>query len=217
MSIISFINQKGGCSKSTTAVHFAVWLHKRNKKVVLVDADAQCSSSKWLNSMSLGIKNVALSSPDEILEKVNEIYGDADYLVIDGPAGLSEIIRAILLVSDFAVVPCQPTGLDLHSALDTVRLIKQAQSVRGGLPGTAFFLSRAIKNTRLKSEAIALLSKNKDIALMNSVIHQSQIIADTRGQDSTIWDGNLSIKEASKSRKEYKELFEEILSLLNHE
>ena len=217
MSIISFINQKGGCSKSTTAVHFAVWLHNIGKSVALVDADAQCSSSKWLNSIPEEIKNVALSSPDEILEKVNVIYGDADYLVIDGPAGLSEIIRAILLVSDFAVIPCQPTGLDLHSAFDTVRLIKQAQSVRGGFPGAAFFLSRAIKNTRLKSEAIALLSKNKDITLMNSIIHQSQIIADTRGQESTIWGGNLSVKEASKSRKEYQDLFKEILSFLNHE
>jgi hypothetical protein len=52
---------------------------------------------------------------------------------------------------------------------------------------------------------------------MNSIIHQSQIIADTRGQESTIWGGNLSVKEASKSRKEYQDLFKEILSFLNHE
>lgn len=217
MFSISFINQKGGCSKSTTSVHFAVWLHNKGFKTVLIDADAQCSSSKWLSCISPDIECKILNSPDEILEKIPEFSDNADYLIIDGPAGISETIRAILLVSDLAIIPCQPTGLDLDSAGDTVRLIRQAQSVRGGLPKTAFFVSRAVKKTRLKTEAISFLSKISQTTLLKSTIHQAQIIADTRGQETTIWDGNLSIKDCSKSRKEYQDLFEEILEVLNHD
>ncbi|MHC5614248.1 MAG: P-loop NTPase family protein [Nostoc sp.] len=75
-----------------------------------------------------------------------------------GQAGLSEPSRAILFRADLAVVPCQPTGLDLQSASDAVRLIRQAQSVRGGAPQAAIFISRAVKGTKLLGEAIALLS-----------------------------------------------------------
>jgi chromosome partitioning protein len=41
-------------------------------------------------------------------------------------------------------VPCQPTGVDLHSASETVRLIAQAQSIRSGVPKAVVFLSRAV-------------------------------------------------------------------------
>ena len=44
-----------------------------------------------------------------------------------------------------------------------MRLIKQAQSVRGGSPSAAVFISRAVKGTKLKDEAIALLSKIQDV------------------------------------------------------
>ena len=57
-----------------------------------------------------------------------------DYLVVNDPASLSEATRAILMRADLAVVPVQPSGIDVQSAADAVRLIKQAQSVRQGLP-----------------------------------------------------------------------------------
>ena len=55
-----------------------------------------------------------------------------------------------------------------------MRLVKQAQSVRGGLPQAALFLSRAVKGTRLKEEAIALLNKNPGAVLLKTAIHQKQ-------------------------------------------
>lgn len=74
---------------------------------------------------------------------------------MDGARSLAESTRAILFRTELAVIPCQPSKLDLDTAADTVRLIKQAQSVRAGLPKAAIFLSRAQKNTKLKTEAIA--------------------------------------------------------------
>ena len=147
-SVIAFINQKGGCSKSTSAVHLAYWLSLKGHKVRLLDADAQRSSSVWLKSMESEIATTVLSVPDELLEQIPELAAECDYLIVDGPAGLSEASRAILFRTDLAVIPCQPTGLDLQSASDAVRLIKQAQSVRGGSPTAAVFISRAVKGTK---------------------------------------------------------------------
>jgi chromosome partitioning protein len=70
-NIVAFVNQKGGTGKSSTSVHFTVWLAtKLQKQVLLVDADPQRSSSLWLQSMDIKIPAVTLDSADDILEDV---------------------------------------------------------------------------------------------------------------------------------------------------
>jgi len=213
MTIIGLINQKGGVSKSTTSIHLAYWLSvKKNKKVLLVDADSQKSSSQWIDGMDKEIPVSILQSPDEILEQLPDLSRNYEYVIVDGPASLSEATRAILFRCDVAVIPTQPTGVDLRSASDAMRLVKQAQSVRGGLPKALIFLSRAVKGTKLKEEAISLLSQIPDSQFLKAVIHQKQAIADTSGQSATVWD--LSGTAAAESGQEYNNLFKEILSLL---
>lgn len=153
-----------------------------------------------------------VQSPDNLLEKLPELDQDYEYLIVDGPASLSEVTRAVLFRSDLALVPCQPTGLDLRSASDSVRLIKQAQSVRNGPPKAAIFLSRAVKGTKLKDEAISLLTKIPETKLLSTVIHQKQVIADTSGQLTTVW--NTPGRSATESAREFDKLFQEVFNLL---
>jgi chromosome partitioning protein len=180
--------------------------------VLLVDADAQQSSSEWLSGMELKIPYKVVQTPDDLLEQIPELAVEFNQLIVDGPASLAEATRAILFRADIAIVPVQPTGVDLRSASDAVRLIKQAQSVRGGPPSAAVFLSRAVKGTKLKDEAYTLLEKTPDVTMLKTVIHQKQAIADTSGQSATVWD--LSGRPATESAREYERLFKEILAML---
>jgi chromosome partitioning protein len=210
MYIISLINQKGGVSKSTTAVHLAYWLIvKQKKNILLVDADSQRSSSQWVEGMETPIPSAIIGNPDDLLEKLPELSPQYDYVIVDGPASLSEATRAILFRTDLALIPVQPTGVDLRSASDAMRLVKQAQSVRGGLPQALLFLSRAVKGTKLKDEAIALLEKIPNAQFLNAIIHQKQAIADTSGQSATVWE--LPGRPATESAREYDQLFKEVL------
>lgn len=212
MTTIGIVNQKGGCAKSTTSVHLAYWLQTRGHSVVVIDADAQRSSSIWLEGLGeVDIPIQVIQSADDLLEQIPEIAAAYDYCVIDGPAGLSESTRAILFRADLAVVPCQPTGVDLRSAADAIKLVRQAQSVRNGPPDALVFLSRAVKGTRLKEEAISLLDKS-GVPILNTVIHQRQVIADTFGQRATVF--TLSGKSATDSAQEFESLFTEIVETL---
>jgi chromosome partitioning protein len=75
------------------------------------------------------------------------------------------------------------------------------------------FLSRAVKGTKLKTEAMELLGKlTPPIKVLKSVIHQKQVIADSSGQAATVWD--LGGQPASYSGKEYSRPLEEITGAL---
>ena len=98
MTVISLVNQKGGVSKSTTSVHLAYWLiTKKKRKTLLIDADSQRSSSLWVEGMEeIKIPIKVIGSPDDLLEQIPELSAVYDYVIVDGPASLSEATRAIL-------------------------------------------------------------------------------------------------------------------------
>jgi chromosome partitioning protein len=213
MPVVSFVNQKGGCGKSTTALHFAYWMHGKSESVMVIDADTQRSSSVWLKEMTdLNLPCEIINNADDLLERIPEIAGRVNYVIVDGPAGLVEATRAILFRTDLAVIPCQPTGIDLRSATDAVRLIKQAQSVRGGPPQACAFVNRAVKGTKLKEESVAFLKKLPDLTKLATVIHQRQVVADASGQGCTVW--GFTSNSATEAQREYDGLFSEINDLL---
>jgi chromosome partitioning protein len=207
--IIVFSNQKGGCAKTTTAVHLACYLVNQQNTVHFVDADPQHSAATWLQLMSSPIGVSKLSDANELIEQIPELAQTTDFLVVDGAAGNSESSRAILFTADVAIAPVQPTGLDLHSAGEALRLVRQAQKIRGSLPKAAVFLSRAQKGTRLRSQALSALSKIPDVILLKTVIHQKQAIADCFTQGAVVWD----MPGASDSAKEFDALGFEIMGL----
>ena len=65
---------------------------------------------------------------DEILEGLPLVIDKHDYTIIDGPAGISELTRAILLRADLALVPVR-TYRFRYSQRSRCREINKAGSV----------------------------------------------------------------------------------------
>ena len=212
MPVIGVCNQKGGSGKSSTAVHLACWLQSQSDSVFVIDSDGQRTSSLWLSSLSQPVPVEVIPDPNVLLERLPILATEHQWLIVDAPGTLAEATRAIVLWSDLVLIPCQPTGVDLASASDTVRLIKQARAIRKGEPQAAIFLNRAIKGTRLKQEAFTVLKAVPDLNVLGEVIHQRQIIADAFGQGATVFD--LTGDAAQAAQAEYSRLFKTILKAL---
>ena len=204
--IVALANAKGGVGKSTLAVHLAVWWKEQGGDVALVDADAQGASSVWMHEASCQTALFRLQSADEVLEQVPVLKVKHDHLAIDGPAGLSEVTRAILLVADLALLPCGPSVLDLRAAGSAIRLVKQAQQIRGGLPRALLVPNKLQVQYRLSRE---LLETAATLGIpATSGLRLRQAYADAAGQGTVVWR---LWRRGAMATNEIKELFNELI------
>ena len=204
--IIALTNSKGGVGKSTLAVHLAAWWQEQGANVSLVDADAQGSSSVWLHEASPDTPVLRLQTPDEILDGVPKLQTQFDHLVIDGPGGLTEVTRAILLVADLAVLPCGPSMLDLRAVNEAIRVVKQAQNIRHGPPQAVLVPNKLQVQYRLSRELIEMLAT---LGIPNTPgLRLRQAYADAAGQGTVVWRLG---RRGEMAGNEIKELFHGLL------
>jgi len=206
--IISIVNQKGGCGKSTLAVHLAAWMSEQGKKVIVVDCDAQDAATTWVREAAPGVQIVPLRDPDAILEQLPELARSADVVIADACPGMAEIGRSLLLVADLALIPVCPSALDLRAAQQAARAVKQAQRIRQGPPAATLILNRAQKRTRLSAEALIALGE-LGLPTSHNVLHSRQAYAEAATQGITVWELG---PPAEAARSEVSALFQEIFN-----
>jgi chromosome partitioning protein len=201
--IVGLSNSKGGVGKSTLAVHLAVYLKEQGADVILVDADVQGSSSVWIHEAMPHLPVARLQTPDDILDRLPELRQECDFLVVDGPAGLSEVTRAILLLTDLAVLPCGPSVLDLRAAHDAIRVVRQAQAIRHGPPQAVLVPNKLQVAYRLSRE---FLETAHSLEIPSTTgLRLRQAFADAAGQGTVVW--RLGPRGPSATH-EIKELFD---------
>jgi len=132
--IIAIANSKGGVGKSTLATHLAAWLFKQGHRVTLADCDSQRSSSQWIHEIAPEIRTVCLSDPSDIIDELPLLASETDYVVADGPGSLAETSRALLMVSDLAIVPCKASMLEIRALDAATHVLRQARKIRVGPP-----------------------------------------------------------------------------------
>lgn len=149
--VISFVNQKGGVGKTTTAINLAACLARRNSRLIVIDADPQASVIQWHsieNNIAFDVKHHPKIMTHNDIRMLAKGY---EHVLIDSPPAFIEIIRSVLTISDLAVVPIGPSPLDIWSSETTLNIIKQVKEKNPQLEAK-FLISRKIPGTRVGRE-----------------------------------------------------------------
>jgi chromosome partitioning protein len=205
--MVVFANTKGGVGKSTLAVHLAVWLHDRGAKVALLDCDKQRSSSQWIAEAEPAITAAVADTPENVASLAQNLRKSHDFVVGDGPGGLDDLSRTLLILADLALFPVSPSILDLRSVSQATTVLKYAHSINKGRPQGRLILNRMRKRDTISRELQAA-APQLGVAVAKSVIRDLQIYRDAAQQGTAV------TRMGSRARDAATELAQLFLELL---
>ena len=208
MSIISVLNPKGGCGKTTISTNLARALHDRGQSVLIVDSDPQGSARDWhAANEDNPIELVALDRPNNV-KTLRRMAANYDCVVIDGAAKLEDMIAAAIKVSNFIMIPVQPSPYDIWATSDLVDFIKARQEVTDGIPLAGFVVSRVVEGTRLGGDVRAALDEYA-LPVFETTITQRQVYPQTASEGLTVFDA-----DNAKAKAEPTALIDEVLAMI---
>lgn len=162
---IAFIQQKGGAGKTTMCIHAACALAESHK-VALVDLDTQGSIAAWYEHISAQPKKLDIFSGAKA--KDLGLLSGYDYVIVDTKGELS---AEVLPFVDVALLPCQPSPLDVWAAADSVQLCRDYIAKINPKLKAALVVSRLLPNTLLGKEIKELLL-GYELPVLKAVLRQ---------------------------------------------
>jgi chromosome partitioning protein len=207
--IVGVANSKGGTGKSTIAIHLACCALETGVNVSLVDTDAQGSVKDWANVRpdSMETPNVVCNNDPYSIHVTIERLED-ELIVVDSPAGLSEMTGEVLGLSDLVLVPIMPSVLDLWGVGEFERVLEeQAQK---GLE-VVLVTSKYDHASTLSEELAEYLSEeypeysHLEYGICDRVAYKRQM-----GQGQTVLEGN-----DARAKNEVRRLYHDINDLLH--
>lgn len=210
MKVISVLNQKGGSGKTTIATHIATCLQQKGNSVLLVDSDPQGSSRDWAAMRESGdLPVIGIDRPT--LERDLKSLAKKDFVVIDGAPQTADLAISAIKVSNFILIPVQPSPYDIWATSDLVDLVKQRIEITDGKLKAAFVINRAIKGTKIGAEIRKALEEY-DLPVLESVIFQRVSYPSSASMGKTVTE----LEPSSDGAKEIISLTNEILTFLEN-
>jgi len=132
MSVIAIVGNKGGVGKTTLSVNIASGLKNRHSTAV-IDADPQLSSVQW-RAFSADDAVSVYEAEENLAAQARELKQDYDQIVIDCPPSVyAPQTNKALLISDRAVIPVQPSPMDLWATVHIIEAVEKAMESNPGL------------------------------------------------------------------------------------
>jgi chromosome partitioning protein len=95
------------------------------------------------------------------------------------------VTRAILLLAHLALLPCGPSVLDLRAVDEAIRVVGQAQRIRGGPPHAVLVPNKLQVQYRLTHELLAAV-QSLGVPVVGG-LRLRQALADAAGQGTLVW------------------------------
>lgn len=209
--IITTAHQKGGVGKTTLAISLYHYFTLHGVNAALVDVDPQNSVARLYQTMGQADNwgELELLTRKDFKQYPDLLALDYDLLVIDTPPAYVNVITEVFAVSDFVLVPCKTSPLDLLAIEETmIQLdiaIKHNKTLKAGI-----VFNQVIPNTKFIETARTILEQKYNYPILETVVHN-------RTDFSTYLMRSIGIEKTSntKASQEIAALANEIITILN--
>lgn len=199
---------KGGSGKTTIATNLAVMRSATGKKVLLVDADEQKSTSVFANQRDvLGIEtkwSTIQLAGKTLHSQINRMKSDYDDIIIDVGGRDTTSQRSALAIADIYLVPFKPRSYDIWTIGDVKTIINEMRVANPKLQAFAFINQADPKGTD-NEDTLNILEECEEFKALKLVIGNRK----TFGNSSTDGLGVNEIKNPDKKAvQEIQTLYE---------
>lgn len=186
--LIAILNSKGGVGKSTLAVHAAAWLQEQGLRLVVLDADAQSSTSEWLSQAAPSIRIERCATVARINECLSGAVAGYDVVLADGPAALGAETVTLAGAADLVLMPIGPSMMDVRASYRTARLLYHVRLRlrRDGRPQVLTVLNRVQSRTRLAQVVVEAVGRY-GFAVARTPLSLRQAYAEACGRGTVVW------------------------------
>lgn len=184
MPVIALVGNKGGAGKTTLSVNIAAGLAKL-KSTILVDADPQGSALQWNAFTDADDATRVLEASEELNSQLEELSQEYDYVVVDCPPSVHALQTIkVLEVCDLALIPVQPSPVDLWATVHTEKAVQQARKSNANLQAvlvinqleTRTTLSRVVRDALSEIELpVAKTALRRRAIFRNSVLEGKNV------------------------------------------
>jgi chromosome partitioning protein len=181
MKAILIANPKGGSGKTTLSTNIAGYLASRGQHVTLLDLDRQKSATQWLTNrpFELPMINVFRPEPGKPM--------DADWLVIDSPAGLhGKNLEHALKLAHKVVVPIAPSLFDIQASSEFLQTIAREKTVRRGKTFVGVVGMRMSPHTRAATTLEQFIS-GLELPVL-AYLRETQVYVNAAFEGKTLFD-----------------------------
>ena len=111
--------------------------------------------------MTGGPENLSVQGAgrEPLVDHVRKVSGRYDWVIVDGPPGISNISADAVRVADVVLIPAKASAFDVWAATDIVAAVKARQQSSNGMPRAAFVITMAKPRTILGRQIDAALAE----------------------------------------------------------
>ncbi|MGI9418617.1 MAG: ParA family partition ATPase [Geminicoccaceae bacterium] len=206
--VIVIAQQKGGAGKTTLAIQLAVAWQHAGKRVAMLDVDPQGSLADWraLRDRTVGDEagpRVDALSGWRVGNRLSTIKKDADLIIVDSPPHAETDAKSAVRAADLAILPIQPTMLDLWATGATLELAEVEKT-------KALLVLNRVPPRSLAADAVAAEIKKRKWPVARSRLGNRQAFAASINEGK----GVIETARSAAAGKEIGALSKEILRKL---
>ena len=206
MPVIAFVGNKGGAGKTTLAVNLAAGL-ARYANTAIVDADPQGSSIHWYaNSDAVRVTPV-FQAESALLDQMENLKERFAYVIADCPPSVhAPQTDTILKIANVALVPVQPSPVDLWATVHIEQAIAEATQLNPAL--RAMLVVNQLESRSTLSQLIREALTEIAVPVARTAIRKRSVYKASALEGRTVFDMG---KRGAEAAEELDQLIREVI------